>query len=293
MVHAVESVTLAVAEPAAALRFFRDQLGWRVLYDARASVGLLSAWHYPVHEAVRLIELARDSSPTGRIRLALYEDAPQRWAASSGSTTARTALRTGPVAIDLRAAAEPQGPLANSVVHPLADGSALAILGRTSPAARAHSGGGDGFAAVWLLTADGPRAAHFYQDVLGYGTVSSGETSAADAPELGARLGLGAGRVRLSVLRAPGASVGGVALLELTDSPEAQPGSTMRPGAPGINLITCQCDALDEVLQRLCSFGIEPDGAPLHVGLPDGRRGRVLTVRGPSRELIELVEDTD
>lgn len=57
MLTAIESVTAGVSDLPAALRIFRDALGLEVTADMHASVGLLSAWRHPVHEAVRLAAL--------------------------------------------------------------------------------------------------------------------------------------------------------------------------------------------------------------------------------------------
>jgi hypothetical protein len=71
-VSPIESVTAGVRDLAAAVAFCRDGLRLEVVSDARASVGLLGAWKRPVHETLRLVELARpDHAP--RLRLAEYE----------------------------------------------------------------------------------------------------------------------------------------------------------------------------------------------------------------------------
>jgi hypothetical protein len=71
-VRPLESITAGVRDMAAAVGFFRDRLGLEVVSDARASVGLLGAWKRPVHETVRLVELALPKH-SSRLRLAEYE----------------------------------------------------------------------------------------------------------------------------------------------------------------------------------------------------------------------------
>ena len=71
-VSPIESVTAGVSDMAAAVAFCRDQLRLEVVSDGRASVGLLGAWKRPVHETLRLVELALPGHAP-RLRLAEYE----------------------------------------------------------------------------------------------------------------------------------------------------------------------------------------------------------------------------
>ncbi len=73
MVTGLESITVAVDDLDAALAALRDVPGLRRESDAHASVALLSAWHYPVHADVRLIELSQEGRTLGRVRLARFD----------------------------------------------------------------------------------------------------------------------------------------------------------------------------------------------------------------------------
>jgi len=74
MVGPIESVTVGVRDIDRAIAFFRDRLRLSVVADTRASVGLLAAWKRPVHESVRLVELAVPNRRLGRVRLAHFEN---------------------------------------------------------------------------------------------------------------------------------------------------------------------------------------------------------------------------
>jgi catechol 2,3-dioxygenase-like lactoylglutathione lyase family enzyme len=71
-VSPIESATAGVRDMAAAVAFCRERLGLEVVSDARASVGLLGGWKRPVHETLRLVELAQPGRAP-RLRLAEYE----------------------------------------------------------------------------------------------------------------------------------------------------------------------------------------------------------------------------
>lgn len=70
----IQSVTIAVRDLDASVRLFREKLGLDVVSDTHASVGLLSVWKRPVHEAVRLVDLGKVTGQAGLIRLAFFQD---------------------------------------------------------------------------------------------------------------------------------------------------------------------------------------------------------------------------
>jgi hypothetical protein len=83
-VSPIESATAGVRDMAAAVAFCRDRLRLEVVSDARASVGLLGAWKRPVHETLRLVELALPGGRAPRLRLAEYENPMPRPEAATG-----------------------------------------------------------------------------------------------------------------------------------------------------------------------------------------------------------------
>jgi catechol 2,3-dioxygenase-like lactoylglutathione lyase family enzyme len=284
MVGPIESVTVAVSELERCRRLFEEQLGLTTVSDGRASVGLLSAWRYPVHESVRLIEMAHGGQVHGRVRLALYEDAPHPRSTADGPQHAPR-LPGGPRALDFRASA----PVGAATLIEAASGLPL-IIAEPSQRGRGPVG------SVWVLSADSALARRFYAEALGYRISAETELTVGDGGACFESLGFGRGtRLRLTRLGAGNTGRGGVLLLGLTDQvpdPEV-PARPSRLGTLGINLMTCRCEDLDELIERLKPLGIEPVAAPSHVGLPDGRLARVMVAFGPSGEAFEFVEIDD
>ena len=278
MVSAIESVMLRVDDLESALRTFRDELGLVVVSDGRASVGLLSAWRYPVHESVRLVELASGRPAVARLRLACFED--------FGSSP--DALPFGPQLLDFRSGAP----------CPSATGARLGSTGQRwiAPAYRAGAdprSASETIAWVWVRTADLENARRFYAEGLGFAERPLDEDAVSCPEPFAALLGMPAGaRLRLCALHSAEDPQGGVVLFEYPD--ETRTVRPLRPvGRPGINLLSCRCARLDELIDRLERLGIEPLSPPAHVGLPRGLPGLVMVVRGPNDELFEFIDETD
>jgi catechol 2,3-dioxygenase-like lactoylglutathione lyase family enzyme len=285
MVGPIESVTVAVRDLGQAERLFEKRFGFTSVSQGRASVGLLSAWRYPVHESVRLAELGHRGHPHGRIRLALFEDAA---VPPFDSARGYVAPQAGPQALDFRsAAAEVQGGCLEAD-----DELPLLIVGRF-PARASRAQAARPLGSVWVLCADAAKARAFYTEALGYQVLLETETETEividDAAASFARLGLGAGaRLHVTRLGAGAEPRAGVLLVQLPDRIPAR--EAARLGTLGINLLTCRCDDLDELIARMKPLGSEPVAAPSHVGLPDGRPGRVMVTRAPGGEVFEFIE---
>jgi catechol 2,3-dioxygenase-like lactoylglutathione lyase family enzyme len=278
MVSAIESVMLRVDDLESSLRTFRDELGLVIVSDGRASVGLLSAWRYPVHESVRLVELASGRPAVARLRLARFEDSPP----------SSDAMRFGPQVLDFRSGAP----------SPSAAGVRVGSAGQRwiAPAYRAGAdprSASETIAWVWVRTADLENARRFYADGLGFAERPLDEDAVSCAEPFAALLGVPAGaRLRLCAVHSAEDPHGGVVLFEYSHEPPTV--GPLRPvGRPGINLLSCRCARLDELIDRLEPLGIEPLSPPTHVGLPRGLPGRVMVVRGPNDELFEFIDETD
>jgi hypothetical protein len=284
MVSAIESVMVRVEALDAGVALLRDELRLTVRSDGRASVGLLAAWRYPVHESVRLVELSSAASELGSVRLARFED-PVWSGIAARRVPAADAPRgavTGPRLIDFR----PGAPSA------AADGARLGSLELplVAPAAAASAA----VAWTWIGTADLELGRRFYTEALRYEVVPMAGADGATCPAtLAPFLGVTPeAPLRLAAFRAPEATSGGVILFQCSEG-EPSPAGSGRVGQPGINLLSCHCEDLDELITSLSRLGIEPLAAPSHVGLPRGGPGRVMVVRGPQQELIELTETAD
>ena len=275
MVHALESVTLAVRRLETAVDLLRDQFGLTVVRDTRASVGLLSAWRHPVHESVRLVELAKDSQPIGRLRLGYYEDRRTDPAdAAPDPALSRESVSAGPALLEFRGSGEaPLKIAASGPIRRLEGLAPVAVLGK--PAGGLH--------AVWILAPDWERAARFYTEVLGYVCHERADLTAEAARDLwGTIAAHERPSLRAAAFFAPGTTLGGVVLLDAPGAGPAQAQVPAEPGRPGIRFLTCRCDDLDGVLDRLPGLGIDPLTPPSHVGLPNGKPARVMLIRSPS-----------
>lgn len=136
MFCSMESVTVGVGNVESGLQFFRDRLGLRVVNDTRASVGLVAAWRRPVHESVRLVDLASAASivspstggkkkkvvpasskslPPGRVRLAVYEDVRLSPASRDALGDKTIPSTSGPWGLEFTGSAD--GPVSSSLVQ--------------------------------------------------------------------------------------------------------------------------------------------------------------------------------
>ncbi len=201
MIPGLESVTVGVGHLDTALAEFRRIKGMRIESDTRASVSLLSAWRYPVHADVRLVELSCDGRPFGRVRLAQYEA---------------------------------------DVGVPLRDFQPESALERAADAAASR---------------------RFYHDCLGL-TCTLEEGLAEEFREPVRRLAGGADGVP----------------------------QRMAPGRLGINLFSLPCEDLDALEGQLRALDVEIKTRPTHVALGNGTPARIMLMRGPSQELLELIE---
>lgn len=290
MISAIECVMLTLDELEPGLQGLRALLGLQVARETHASVGLLSAWHHPVHESVRLVELEATRPGVGRLRLARFEDSP---AARYPVVSALPDDAIGPRLIDLRA-----GPPTLQLQGALLAPGGLPVVGEAPSGHAAERRDArsrrESVAWVWIRRgSEAHRAQRFYAEVLGLATVPVASVQAPCPAPLAPLLGLAPqAPIRLSAYAPAHAPHGGVILY---DSPAAP--SRERPPRrltePGISLLSCRCTDLDELIERLQPLGIEPMAAPSHVGLPHGQPGRVMVVLGPSEERLELVETAD
>lgn len=274
MITAIESVTLGVEDLDAATRLLRTQLGLDVVAQAVASVSLLSTWKHPVHDGVRLLDLAKGAASSGRVRLAWYE---------SGLTSrlASAPKSTGIKALDFRPFGAKE---AGTIIAGPADVPLLVPGGNPESATPQTS-------AIWIVSNNLEAAAHFYSNVLGFTAKEAPAISdehrqnlcrLADVPT--------STKIELRAFQPPGKEGCAIVLAQFVGVDIEPPAQPIRPGQSGFNLMTLSTPQLDAIAERLESAGIEALTPPTHVGLPNGRPGRVMLVRGPDQELIELYE---
>jgi catechol 2,3-dioxygenase-like lactoylglutathione lyase family enzyme len=274
-----ESVTVGVSSLESSVNFCRDRLGLRVIYDTRASVGLLSAWRRPVHDSVRLVEMGSASGKHARIRLACYEDSRL----APGTVSSQRDLNppvNGPWAVEFRSATKP-GTAAANRLSVLPGPDALPFLAPAS--APEASTSALEFNAVWIGSADVRTSAPFYEQVLGF-------KSDGGAQQVPSPLNV----TQLFTYRAPKSQGSQFVIAHFSDTDVGSRRSTsMAVGQIGFNLFSFRCEDLDELAKRVDAIGVEPVTRPTHVGLPFGYPGRVMIVPGPNGELFEFDEITE
>jgi catechol 2,3-dioxygenase-like lactoylglutathione lyase family enzyme len=137
-------------------------------------------------------------------------------------------------------------------------------------------------AAITIVTDDPAGSRRFYVEGFGWRVI-------ARLPQ-GLAAPFASGSLRWRGFAATDAKMIDVALAHAPQRTATRRKEPALPGRLGVNLCSCRCENLDELEQRLAAIGIAPVTRPIHVGLPGGRPGRVMLVRGPADELFELVE---
>jgi catechol 2,3-dioxygenase-like lactoylglutathione lyase family enzyme len=320
MFCSIESVTVGVSNLESSLKFFRDRLGMSVVNDTRASVGLVAAWRRPVHESVRLVDLASAGAlvspaaggkrakevpasaktlPPGRIRLAVYEDLAPAALRSGGGTAVDPARvpSTGPWALEFFGAG-PGGALDRGAKTGAAQASSPNDSSGMKASNRAPSDveqSPDGLCVFTSPTAPATNDLSLTQLALRVASTNLTASTRFYTEALGLQ----------SVVVDESASSGKRTIFGSPASPQlkiivADPSAArtttptaMSVGQLGFNLITLRCEDLDELRKRIEALGMKAITEPTHVGLPFGYPSRVMIVAGPNGELFELDEITE
>lgn len=320
MASGLESVTVGVRSIDAALGVFRDALGLRLESDRRASVSLLSAWRCPVHADVRLVELSGEGHPFGRIRLAQFEPPPGfATRLDSGTEAPDRPTDVGPKALDFYTGSPVEKGLlaleragctrrtdpvryrvgaveSEEVILNGPDGVPLLLMVGHAHDARLMRrpivpGRFSEIATASIVAADLDASRRFYGECLGLVLDLDGEVPPDFRDSVCRLTGVPADtRIHLLVYRDNEQPSGKILLahfFEATTAPLAHP---MAPGQLGVNLFSLRCDDLDTLEPRLREMQFEIATRPTHVALGDGAPARIMLVRGPSNELLELIE---
>ena len=322
MISAIESVTVGVRDLGAALALLRDRMGFQVELDVCASVSLLSVWKLPVHEDVRLVTLSADGHPWGRVRLASCPGGPDQPATrlDHGTGAPDRPTDVGPKALDIYTGAPiaealdtltaagceargrperfeigsndteevivtgPEGvPLLLMVGHSHLPGSR-----RFAPVAGRFSE----VATLSIITADLDASRRFYEEALGWVHEATDVELRGEHRDAACRLfGVAEGtRVHMALYRERRQASGKVVLVHFFDRTSGPLVHPMRPGQPGISLISCRCSSLDALSARFGRAGGQVESVIQHAAVDDGTPCRVMLVRGPNGELFEFVE---
>jgi catechol 2,3-dioxygenase-like lactoylglutathione lyase family enzyme len=318
-VTAYRSVVVGVSSLDDALRLFRDAMQLRVEREGPLPRDLLDAWHVPAHVTAREVELSCRGYPFGRLRLVEYSPTPAvRVRVDFGTGAPDTPLDVGPKAIDFYVA-DPIGPWLERVVqagciarsvprrhqigHSVSEEVVvsgpdelpiLLMVGHRHAPTSLRPGSPDGpfseIATTSVIAGDLAATRRFYGEGLGLLAVNDAETpdqyrdlvdDLVDAPR--------GTRVHFVLYAQPGEASGKTLLLYFHGRSERRLAGRMRPGHLGLSLFCHETDDLDALARTLPALGGTIVTPPMRVATSAGAR-RVMLVRGPNEELLEIGE---
>ena len=276
MTSAVESVTVVVRDLDATVRLFGQTLGLRMESNTRASVSLLGAWHCPVHADVRLVELSCDGYPFGRLRLAQFEGGGT---GDPGGHYDDPEVPIGATTLALYGDNE-------QVVKALAEAGYEHVRGDDGHDLHRH----DNLELALLPGSKSPRGAVTGRRIGEVARVVVRVRDPATAERFYQSLGLVGGESVPRVFRDRQQPSGAIELRRIEASGTPTPIHAPMPGHRlGINLLSLRCSDLDALEARLRADEAEIVTRPTHVAV-GGLPARIMLVRGPGSELLELIE---
>lgn len=316
-VSGYHSVTVGVSDLDAALRLFRDAMQLRVEHEGDLARDWLDAWGLPAAVRARAALLSCRGYPRGMLRLVEYSSRPaQRVRHDFGPGASDSPLAIGPKAIDFYVA-DPIGPWLECVTrlgyvarsaprrHVIGPSESeevvfsgpdelpvLLMVGHRHAATSLRPGSPDGpyseIATSSVVCGDLARSRRFYGEGLGLVPVNDAETpdryrdlvdDLVDAPR-----GM---RVHFLLYAERGEASGKILLLNFPGLTPPRLAGRMRPGHLGFSLLHHDTDDLERLARELPRFEGEIVTPPMRVHTDRGER-RVMLVRGPNEELLEL-----
>jgi len=147
-------------------------------------------------------------------------------------------------------------------------------------------------ATLSVVAADLDASRRFYEEALGYVHEATDVELRGEHRDAACRLfGVAEGtRVHIALYRERRQASGKVVLVHFYDRTTGPLAHPMRPGQPGISLISCRCSSLDALSARFGRAGGQVESVIQHAAVDDGTPCRVMLVRGPNGELFEFVE---
>jgi catechol 2,3-dioxygenase-like lactoylglutathione lyase family enzyme len=316
-VGAYRAVVVGVSDLDAALRLFRDAMELRVEHEGPVARDRLDAWGLPASVTAREALLSCRGYPYGRLRLVEYSPTPRtKVRVDFGPNAPDSPLAIGPKAIDFYVA-DPIGPwldrvtragcIARSVprrhvighteseevvVSGPDDVPMLLMVGHRHAATSLRPGSPDGpfseIATSSVICGDLDASRRFYGEGLGLVPVNDSETperyrdlvdDLVDAPR--------GTRVHFLLYAQPGESSGKTLLLNFVGCDVPRLSGRMRPGNLGFSLFEHDADDVERLATTLPLLGGTIVAGPMVVTTERGRR-RVLLMRGPNEEMLEL-----
>jgi catechol 2,3-dioxygenase-like lactoylglutathione lyase family enzyme len=317
MVSAMEFATVGVSSLERTLRLFHETMGLQI--DARydASPSLLGFWGLPANSAARIVELSCRGYWCGRLRLVeLTPQGGEYVRVDHGPAAQDSALDVGPKALDFYV----RPPIARivekisalglparsaPVYHQIGDSVSeevlftgpdhlplLFMIGHAHPATSMRGGTPHGefseIPTISIVSGDLGRSRAFYGSILGLQAVNDNETPPQYRDLVDELTGAPHGtRVHFLLYAQPGEASGKILVVHFFERTGKRLVGRMHPRNRGFVLLGHRCDDLDALSNRLASVSFEIVAPPTRVER-GGRVERLMLVRGPNEELLEI-----
>lgn len=316
-VSAYRAVVVGVSDLDRALRLFRDAMELRVEHAGPMPRDRLDAWQLPPSIAAREALLSCRGYPYGRLRLVEYSPTPTtKVRVDFGPNAPDSPLAVGPKAIDFYVA-DPIGPFLARVTalgytarsapqrHVIGhteseevvvsgpdDVPMLLMVGHRHAVTSLRPGSPDGpfseIATSSVYCGDLTASRRFYGEGLGLVPVNDNETPDVYRELVDDLVGAPRGtRVHFLLYAQKGESSGKTLLIHFPGVTTPRLTGRMRPGNLGFSLFEHDADDVDRLARELPRLGGTVLAPPAVVTTERGPR-RVLLVRGPNEELLEL-----
>jgi catechol 2,3-dioxygenase-like lactoylglutathione lyase family enzyme len=319
MIGAMRLATLGVSDMEQALSLFRNILELKVESDAAADPSLLAAWKLPPGTSARLVELSCKGYPIGRVRLAQFTPLnTQRVRMDHGTPKLDTGTDIGIKAVDFYVEdpilprvkqIEAAGYVFRSppVKHQIADTVSeeclfsgpdgvpiLIMVGHVHGETSKRKGSPDGpfseVPTISIVCGDLEKTRQFWGRTLGLKTLTDAETPPEYRDLVDDLTGVPHGtRIHFLMFGGEDEASGKILNVHFFERTGKRLDGRMKPGHLGFSLLTHDTKDIDAVHRAVLRDGFAVETPPTAVR-QNGESYRLMLVRGPSDELVEIVE---
>jgi catechol 2,3-dioxygenase-like lactoylglutathione lyase family enzyme len=316
---AYRSVTVGVSSLARSLHLFRDVMALRLEHEGPVSRGQLDAWQVDPGVRARQAVLSCKGYPFGQLRLVEYTPTSTVHVRHDfGPGAPDSPLAVGPKAIDFYVA-DPIGPWLERVTregyvarsaprrHVIGHSESeevvvtgpdevpiLLMVGHRHAPTSLRPGSPDGpfseVATSSVFCGDLAQSRRFYGEGLGLVPVNDAETPDQYRNLVADLVGAPPGtRIHFLLYAQRGEASGKTLLIHFPGLDAGRLTGRMRPGHLGFSLFSHDADDLDRLHRELPRLGGTIVTPPTVVETGRGRR-RLMLVRGPNEEMLEIAE---
>jgi catechol 2,3-dioxygenase-like lactoylglutathione lyase family enzyme len=319
MVSAMRLATVGVSNMKQALSLFRDIMKLKVERTGPVPQSLLSAWKVAPGVKASMVVLSCKGYAMGQLRLVEFTPTPtQKVRLDFGAINADSGTDVGPKAIDFYVA-DPILPSVKKiqaagykfrsapVKHQIADTISeeclfsgpdgvpvLIMVGHRHNPTSLRAGSPDGpfseIPTISVVSGDLTRTRAFYAGVLGLKAVTDAETPEAYRSLVNNLTGTPQGtRIHFLLYADPPEASGKILCVHFFNRTGKRLTGRMKPGHLGFSLLTHDAKNLDELHQKLRSFGSEVITPPTLI-TEDGKPYKMMLAKGPNEEMFEFTQ---